>query len=112
MLDNIQRYESYLVEKRKLEEKEKGKIKKMRKQKEMNNSKLNVIFEVLKRGLEVAEQSIIEGNNAFAGLLKSQSLDMQELACVQSKIDMGLKRKIELNKEIIELENKKSKLEK
>ena len=44
MLDNIQRYESYLVEKRKLEEKEKEKIKKMRKQKEMNNSKLNVIL--------------------------------------------------------------------
>ena len=44
MLDNIQRYESYLVEKRKLEENEKEKIKKMRKQKEMNNSKLNVIL--------------------------------------------------------------------
>ena len=69
-------------------------------------------IDVLKAGLEVAEQSIIEGNNAFAKLLKSQCLDRQEILCVWSKTDMGVKRKIELDKEIIELEHKKPRLEK
>ena len=68
-------------------------------------------IDVLKAGLEVAEQSIIEGNNAFAKLLKSQCLDRQEILCVRSKTDMGVKRKIELDKEIIELEHKKPRLE-
>ena len=54
-----------------------------------------------KAGLEVAEQSIIEENNAFAESLESRSLDWQETVCVQSKTDMVVKRKIELNKEIL-----------
>ena len=40
-------------------------------------------------------------------LLKIRYLDRQEIVCVQSKIDMGVKQKNELNKEIIELEHKK-----
>ena len=56
--------------------------------------------------MEVAEKRIIERNNAFAELLKSRALDRQEIVCVQSKIDMGVKRKIELNKKVIELEHK------
>ena len=57
--------------------------------------------------MEVAKQSIIEGNNAFGMLLEIRYLDRQETVCVQSKIDMRVKQKIELNKEIVELEHKK-----
>ena len=56
--------------------------------------------------MEVAEKRIIERNNAFAKLLKSRALDRQEIVCLQSKTDMGVKRKIELNKKVIELEHK------
>ena len=62
--------------------------------------------------MKVAVQSIIEENNAFVELSKSCSLDRHEIVCVQSKTDMGVKQKIEFNKETIELKHKKSNLEK
>ena len=104
-----------------MEEEEKEKIKKKivdSQQEENEKTKRNKIqqierdIDVLKAGLESAEQSIIEGNNAFVELLKNRSLDREKIVCVQSKIDMGVKREIELNKEIIKFEHKKSKLEK
>ena len=72
-----QRYESYLVEKRRLEEEEKKKLRKRFQQKENEKTKRNEIQkierhnDVLKAGLEVTdteagtEQSIIEENDAF-----------------------------------------------
>lgn len=42
--------------------------------------------------------------------MKIRSLDRQETVRVQSKINMVVKQKIELNKKVIELEHKKSKL--
>ena len=104
-----------------MEEEEKEKIKKKMvdsQQEENEKTKGNKIqqierdIDVLKAGLESAEQSIIEGNNAFVELLKNRFLDREKIVCVQSKIDMGVKREIELNKEIIKFEHKKSKLEK
>ena len=104
-----------------MEEEEKEKIKKKivdSQQEENEKTKRNKIqqierdIDVLKPRLESAEQTIIEGNNAFVELLKNRSLDREKIVCVQSKIDMGVKREIELNKEIIKFEHKKSKLEK
>ena len=104
-----------------MEEEEKEKIKKKivdSQQEENEKTKRNKIqqierdIDVLKARLESAEQTIIEGNNGFVELLKNRSLDREKIVCVQSKIDMGVKREIELNKEIIKFEHKKSKLEK
>ena len=100
-------YESYLVEKRRLEEEEKEKNQEkdswISAKRAWENKQIECDIDQLKAGLEVAEQSVIEGNNDFAKSLKSWSLDRKEIVCVQSKINMGVKRKIEFNREIIEL---------
>lgn len=67
---------------------------------------------ILSTGIEVAEKSVIEGNQALSECLKSKSLDRKTIQAIQSKIEMGIKRKIELTKEIESLQSKKKKLDK
>ena len=119
MLDNVLNHIQSKRGNQKKTRKKKIKKKIVKSQQEENEkTKRNKIqlterhIDVFKAGFESAEQSIIEGNNAFAELLKSRSLDRKKIVCVQNNIDMGVKREIELNKEIFEVEHEKSKLEK
>ena len=45
-----------------------------------------------------------EGNRELAGLVCGKTVDMQKLKICQTKIDMGLKRKAELDNEVSSVE--------
>ena len=54
----------------------------------------------LKDGIKSAEEVVNEGNRDLADVLKGKSMDKHKLKICQSKIDMGLKRKAELDTEV------------
>lgn len=67
---------------------------------------------VIKTGIVVAEQSITEGNDRLSEILKDKGILtkgklVEELQKVQSKIDMGVKRKRDLSEQLDILEKKK-----
>ena len=61
---------------------------------------------VLKAGVNVAERIVQEGNTELASCLQASTLNRKSLQAVQSKIDMGVKRKQELDMEIEMLKKK------
>ena len=64
----------------------------------------------LKKGIEVAEMSVEEGNHEFGEAMERKTLNRDKIVLCQSKITMGLKRKSELNEDLRKLEEKKMKL--
>ena len=64
----------------------------------------------LKKGIEVAETSVQEGNHELREAMKGKTLNQDKIVLCQSKITMGLKRKSGLNKDLKKLEGNKMKL--
>ena len=65
---------------------------------------------MIKSGIEIAEKAISEGNEELELLIKREKLDRDELAKAHQKINMGVKRKTELQASLLEAEKKKKKL--
>ena len=63
-------------------------------------SELENEIRFLKKGIEVAETSVEEGNHELGEAMKGKTLNQDKIVLCQSKITMELKRKTELNKEI------------
>ena len=63
----------------------------------------------LKKGIEVAETSVEEGNHELGEVMKGKTLNRDKIVLCQSNITMGLKRKTELNEELRKLEEKRMK---
>ena len=61
---------------------------------------------VLKAGVNVAERIVQEGNPELASCLQASTLNRKSLQAAQSKIDMGVQRKQELDMEIEMLKKK------
>ena len=64
----------------------------------------------LKKGIEVAETNLKEGNHELGEDMRGNILNQDKIVLCQSKITMGLKRKTELNEDLRKLEEKKMKL--
>ena len=64
----------------------------------------------LKKGIDVAETSVEEGNHELGEAMKGKTLNRDKIVLCQIKITMGLKSKTELNEELRKLEEKKMKL--
>ena len=65
---------------------------------------------MLKTGISVAEQSITEGNTDLGACLSQKKISREDIQRGQSKIEMAIKRKAELESEIVLIEKKKQKL--
>ena len=63
-------------------------------------------------GLKVAEELVLEGNEELKKSLLKKTATKSELQKSQSKIEMGLKRKQELEEKRIVLEKRRKELEK
>ena len=61
----------------------------------------------LKKGIEVAETSVQEGNHELREAMKGKTLNQDKIVLCQSKITMGHKRKTELKEDLRKLEQKK-----
>lgn len=106
------RYVAFLEQKKKLEEQIKVDREKQEAVKKAKDAVSDIDNDIsfVKRGIEVAEKSIEEGNLELGVVMKRKSLNRDKLVCCQSKIDMGLKRKAELQDDLKKLEEKKKKL--
>lgn len=103
------RYEAYLQEQRKQKELEEA-AKKATEEREKSkdaHEQLSIEIEVLKKGIEIAERSIEEGNIELCDVTKSKVINRDKLMSSQNKISMGIKRKAELSTELKELEKRK-----
>ena len=65
---------------------------------------LNQEIEILHKGIEVEELSVTIGNEKLGEVMRSKTIDLQKLLVRQSKIGMGVKRKVELSSDIKEIE--------
>ena len=107
-----ERYGAFLEKQRKLEEQMKlAKVKEML-TKQTKDSALALGNEIrfLKKGIEVAEKSVEQGNHELGEAMKGKTLNRDKIVLCQSKITMGLKRKTELNEDLRKLEAKKMEL--
>ena len=66
-------------------------------------------MQFLKKGIEVAETSVEEGNHELREAMKGKTLNRDKIVLCQSKITMWLKRKTELKEDLRKLEEKKKK---
>ena len=57
-------------------------------------------MQFLKKGIEVAETNLKEGNLELGEDMRGNILNQDKIVLCQSKITMGLKRKTELNKDL------------
>ena len=73
-------------------------------------SKLENEIRFLKKGIEVLEASVKEGNHKLGEAMKGNTLNQNKIVLYQSKITMRLKKKTELNENLRKLEEKKMKL--
>ena len=107
-----ERYRVFLEQQRKVEEQIKlARVKEdLAKQTKYALSELDNEIRFEKKGIDVAETSIEEGNHELGEAMKRKTLIRDKIVICQSKITMGLKRKTELNKNLIKLEEKKTKL--
>ena len=64
----------------------------------------------LKAGMIAADQVISAGNDEMKDLLSQKNMDMELMKQAQAKIEMGLKRKSDIESEIKNLEEKRKKL--
>ena len=107
-----ERYGAFLEQQRKVEEQMKlARVKEeLAKQTKDAVSEVENKIQFLKKGIEVAEMSVVEGNHELGEAMKGKTLNQDKIVLCQSKIAMGLKRKTELNKDLRKLEEKKMKL--
>ena len=64
----------------------------------------------VKKGIEVAEKSVEQGNHELGQTMKGKTLNRDKIVLCQSKITMVLKRKTELKVDMGKLEEKKLRL--
>ena len=107
-----ERYGTFLEQQRKVEEQMKlARVKEgLAKQTKAAVSEVDNEIRFLKKGIEVAETSVEEGNHELGEAMKGKTLNRDKIVLCQSKITMGLKRKTELNENLRKLEEKKMKL--
>ena len=107
-----ERYGVFLEQQRKVEEQMKlARVKEeLAKQTKDAVSEVENKIQFLKKGIEVAEMSVVEGNHELGEAMKGKTLNQDKIVLCRSKIAMGLKRKTELNKGLRKLEEKKMKL--
>ena len=107
-----ERYGAFLEQQREVEEQMKLANVKEELAKQTKDSTLELENEIrfLKKGIEVAEVSVKEGNHGLGEAMKGKTLNQDKIVVCRSKITMGLKRKIKLNEDFRKLEEKKTKL--
>ncbi|XP_065643869.1 uncharacterized protein LOC136075251 [Hydra vulgaris] len=111
--ESHQRYEVYLAEQTKLVKAESEKVKQtelLTKSLQQRKTDLELIeadIRVCKAGIEVAETAIDEGNGKLQQALLKVKLDKTVCQTSQAMIDMGIKRKRELQINLDNLEKKK-----
>ena len=116
-------YVLYLDEKKKEEETPQQQLQKEAEKKEAaeearvaeekNMEKKNELLggiEMFQNYIQIAEKTIVNGNEEMGKLLKSNVLVQKDCQLVQGKIDMGIKRKATYQTELEELKKKLSKL--
>ena len=104
-----ERYGAFLEQQKKVEEQMKlarGK-EELTKQTKDAVSELENKIRFLKKGIEVADTSVKEGNHEFGEAMKGKTLNQDKIVLCQSKITMGHKRKTELKEDLRKLEQKK-----
>ena len=107
-----ERYGAFLEQQRKVEEQLKlARVKEMLTN-QTKDSALALWNEIrfVKKGIEVAEKSVEQGNHELGEAMKGKTLNRDKIVLCQSKITMGLKRKTELNEDLRKLEAKKMEL--
>nr|XP_047125425.1 uncharacterized protein LOC124807523 [Hydra vulgaris] len=111
--ESHQRYKVYLAEKTKLVKAESEKVKQtelLTKSLQRQKTDLELIeadIRVCKAGIEVAETAIDKGNGKLQQALLKVKLDKTVCQTSQAMIDMGIKRKRELQINLDNLEKKK-----
>ena len=101
-----ERYGVFLEQQRKVEEQ----MKQARVNEGLAKQTKDAVSEVesetrfLKKGIEVAEMSVEEGNYELGEAMKGKTFNRDKIVLCQSKITMGLKRKTELNEDFSKLE--------
>ena len=73
--------------------------------------KMNRDISSLNTGILIADKSVVEGNAELSNCLQSKSLNREKIQQAQSKIEMGVKRKLELVKAIEIVKAKKERLQ-
>ena len=120
MLDSVaqsrQRYEKDMVEqkkrdeqKRKADEEYESSVKEASQKKE-KLEQFDRDISTLKAGIDAAEMSIVSGNVELSELIRDKHMSREKLAQAQTKIEMGLKRKSDLQAEINNITERKRKL--
>ena len=106
-----ERYGAFLEQQRKVDKQTKlARVKeKLVKQTKDAVSEVENEIRFLKKGIEVAETSVEEGNHELGEVMKGKTLNRDKIVLCQSNITMGLKRKTELNEELRKLEEKRMK---
>ena len=79
---------------------------KLRVCKNENIASINREIKVKKSGIRVAEESMQDGSKHFQNCFAKRSLKREQIQQAQSNIEMGLKRKVHLEKEVSTLEEK------
>ena len=104
-----ERYGTFLEQQRKVEKQMKlARVKEeLAQQSKDAVSELENEMRFLKKGIEVAETSVEEGNHELREAMKGKTLNRDKIVLCQSKITMWLKRKTELNEDLRKLEEKK-----
>ena len=70
---------------------------------------INRDIKVKKSGIGVAKEMIQEGNKQLQNCQAKRNINREQIQQAQSKIEMGLKRKMHLEKEMGDLQEKKKK---
>ena len=104
-----ERYGTFLEQQRKVEKQMKLARVKEELAKQSKDAVLELENEIrfLKKGIEVAETSVQEGNHELREAMKGKTLNQDKIVLCQSKITMGHKRKTELKEDLRKLEQKK-----
>lgn len=104
-----QRYKDDLELKRKISKDEHEK----RKENEKNAAQKSLISQIdaeilqKEKGIEVAEETVIDGNRKLQELLMKKPLNQKAVQCASSQIEMGLTRKRQLTDELDNLKKRK-----
>ena len=91
-----------------LEEKRQLEVAANKKVEEEKNEKKDVLK---KAGIKVSEDVVLEGNQELGEIMKKKPFNEKKLKLCHAKIDMGLKRKNELQTEVGIVEKKMQKVE-
>ena len=70
---------------------------------------INRDIKIKKSVIDEAEEMIQDGNKQLQNCLAKRNLNREQIQQAQSKIEMGLKRKMHLEKEMGDLEQRKKK---